>query len=45
MLEDMHMGWAPTVDAALEMATARMGSESIVTVIPDGVGVIVTPNK
>ena len=45
MLEDMHMGWAPTVDAALEMATARMGSASTVTVIPDGVGVIVTPNK
>jgi nickel-dependent lactate racemase len=45
MLEDMHMGWAPTVDAALEMSTARMGSASTVTVIPDGVGVIVTPNK
>lgn len=45
MLEDMHMGWAPTVDAALEMATVRMGSASTVTVIPDGVGVIVTPNK
>ncbi len=44
MLEDMHMGWAPTVDAALEMATARMGSTSTVTVIPDGVGVIVKQN-
>ena len=45
LLEDMHMGWAPTLDAALDMATARMGSASTVTVIPDGVGVIVTPNK
>ena len=44
LLEDMHMGWAPTVDAALEMATARLGAESTVTVIPDGVGVIVTKN-
>ena len=45
LLEDMHMGWAPTLDAALDMATARMGKSSTVTVIPDGVGVIVTPNK
>ena len=42
LLEGMHMGWAPTLDAALDMATARMGADSTVTVIPDGVGVIVT---
>ena len=41
MLEDMHMDWAPTVNAALEMASAKMGADSGVTVIPDGVGVIV----
>ena len=41
MLEDMHMGWAPTVNAALEMASEKMGADSGVTVIPDGVGVIV----
>ncbi len=44
LLEGMHMGWAPTLDAALDMATARMGADSTVTVIPDGVGVIVTQN-
>lgn len=44
-LENMHMGWAPTVNAALAMATARMGADSRVTVIPDGVGVIVRPNE
>ncbi len=42
MLENMHMGWAPTVNAALEMATQRLGEQATVTVIPDGVGVIVT---
>lgn len=41
MLEDMHMGWAPTLDKALQEATCRMGEGSTVTVIPDGVGVIV----
>jgi len=45
MLEDMHMGWAPTVNAALEMASAKMGADASVTVIPDGVGVIVTAAK
>ena len=45
LLEDMHMGWAPTLDAALDMATTRMGAASTVTVIPDGVGVIVTHNS
>lgn len=43
-LENMHMGWAPTVNAALDMARARLGEASCVTVIPDGVGVIVQQN-
>ena len=41
MLEDMHMGWAPDMDAAMAMACDRVGAEATVTVIPDGVGVIV----
>ncbi len=45
MLEDMHMGWAPTVNAALEMARDRVGAQAGVTVIPDGVGVIVTAGE
>ena len=45
MLENMHMGWAPTVNDALDMATARMGEASTVTVIPDGVGVIVSAKE
>ena len=42
MLEDMHMGWAPDMDAAMAMAGIRVGADATVTVIPDGVGVIVT---
>lgn len=42
MLEDMHMFWAPTVNDALRMAGDMLGGEPSVTVIPDGVGVIVT---
>lgn len=44
-LENMHMGWAPTVNAALDMATVRLGEQSSVTVIPDGVGVIVQQDE
>jgi nickel-dependent lactate racemase len=40
MLEDMHMGWAPDMVAAMAMASARIGAEASVTVIPGGVGVI-----
>ena len=40
-LEAMHMGWAPTADDALAMATGMLGENATVTVIPDGVGVIV----
>ena len=42
MLEAMHMGWAATADDALAMATEMLGENASVTVIPDGVGVIVT---
>ena len=45
MLEDMHMGWAPDMDAAMAMASARIGEAASVTVIPDGVGVIVSAEK
>ena len=38
--EDMHFRWAPDADTALAEATALLGEHSCVTVIPDGVGVI-----
>ena len=41
LVETMHFKWAPDVDTALAEATAMMGETSTVTVIPDGVGVIV----
>lgn len=40
LVETMHMHWAPDVDTALAQATDMMGQEAMVTVIPDGVGVI-----
>ena len=40
LVETMHMRWAPDVDAALVQATALMGENASITVIPDGVGVI-----
>ena len=45
LLEDMHMGWAPDMDAAMKLAGDRIGEEASVTVIPDGVGVIVRAAK
>ena len=45
MLEDMHMGWAPDMDTAMRLASARTGENASVTVIPDGVGVIVSAAK
>ena len=42
LVEDMHMHWAPEVDAALKAATEKLGEKATVTVIPDGVGVIVS---
>ena len=40
LVEKMHMYWAPDADTALSMADALVGARSAVTVIPDGVGVI-----
>ena len=40
-LNDMHLGWAPDVNAALNEAYGIAGRGASVTVIPDGVGVIV----
>ena len=34
------MRWAPDVDTALAEASALLGQQASVTVIPDGVGVI-----
>ena len=42
LIEAMHMRWAPDVNTALEQASALLGADATVTVIPDGVGVIVT---
>ena len=43
-LNAMHIGWAPNVNAALKMAEETLGENASVTVIPDGVGVIVSGN-
>ncbi len=40
LIEAMHMTWAPDADTALAMAYDITGLDSLVTVIPDGVGVI-----
>ena len=40
-VEEMHFTWAPTVDDALAYATTKLGDNASVTIIPDGVGVIV----
>lgn len=41
LIESMHLRWAPDADTALAEATALLGENATVTVIPDGVGVIV----
>ena len=41
LIETMHMKWAPDVKSALAEATVLLGEDSTVTVIPDGVGVII----
>ena len=41
LVESMHIHWAPDADTALALATEKLGKDSTVTVIPDGVGVIV----
>ena len=40
LIEAMHMVWMPDVNTALREAGKRLGSMASVTVIPDGVGVI-----
>ncbi|MBQ1390748.1 MAG: nickel-dependent lactate racemase [Firmicutes bacterium] len=40
LIEAMHMNWAESVDAALAQAYQELGPDSSVTVIPNGVGVI-----
>ena len=40
LVEQMHLRWAPDADAALAMAEALVGADATVTVIPNGVGVI-----
>jgi len=42
LIEAMHMRWAPDVNTALTMVSEMLGENASVTVIPDGVGVIVT---
>lgn len=41
LIETMHMRWASDADTALKEAMALLGEDASVTVIPDGVGVIV----
>ncbi|MDD3213965.1 MAG: nickel-dependent lactate racemase [Eubacteriales bacterium] len=41
LVEQMHMRWSPDVNAAVTEATALLGEDATVAVIPDGVGVIV----
>ncbi len=41
MLEEMKLGYAPTLEAALEMAKAEKGEDAHTVFIPDGVSVIV----
>lgn len=42
LIEDMHMTWAGTPEQALALAEEMVGKDASVTVVPDGVGVIVT---
>ena len=41
LVEDMHMTWAGTPEEALALAEQLVGRDASVTVVPDGVGVIV----
>ncbi len=45
LVENMHMRWAPDVDTALREATDTLGESASITVVPDGVGVIVCECK
>ncbi len=44
LVEDMGLGWAPTLDQALAEADRRLGRRGSITAVPDGIGVIVLPN-
>lgn len=41
LVEDMHFRWAPDADTAVAEAQAMLGEKADITVIPDGVGVII----
>lgn len=41
LVEAMHMKWAPDAQTALGMAEDALGDRARVTVIPDGVGIVV----
>lgn len=41
LVENMHLRWAPDVNTALSAATDLIGENSAITLIPDGVAVIV----
>ena len=43
LVEGMRLRWAPNPDAALRLADNLVGQDARLCVIPDGVGVIVTP--
>lgn len=45
MIRDMHMQHAPEMVKALELAESMVGKEAGITVIPDGVSVIVEENR
>jgi lactate racemase len=41
MVESMHMKWASTIEEAIKMAEEIVGEKEKITVIPDGISVIV----
>ena len=44
-IEKMHMYWTSNLEDAIQMADSFAGAHASVTVIPDGVGVIVQKSK
>jgi nickel-dependent lactate racemase len=41
MVENMHMKWAASIEEAIKMADEMLGNRGKITIIPDGVSVIV----
>jgi nickel-dependent lactate racemase len=41
MVENMHMKWAASIEEAIEMADEMLGNRGKITIISDGVSVIV----